>query len=804
MGKLKGINWKELILDHGEKFVLGGVLLFVLGSVAMTRWSTYEKTPEEFQVKITQGETAFNASRWPTDEQTAFVSRDPGDEVARLLDGTPQGLPLFQYSTRWVWPIRKRKAKLREPELLPPIEMVADAAQILLTLQPVRKETAAFDVELASAGTANTASPTTPDPANPATPVIQAPRIEAPRANSQPGAGQIPGVTSGYDASDFEDFDESGYAGGKGGGVPGLPGPGGGLPGPGGGVVGSGLPGVGGSGSGSGSGYPGMPGMGGPAPVVGEARGMRFIALRGVIPMKLIVDRFRQALNLDTPQEAFFKVQFWDFELERQTAMPGADPWKGEWEVVNIEDTIKLLDRVEFDLDIVGEQYRDSVFTMPLPYRVTGSWDKSFGPNGLIASHPTIKKILTKQEQLAEEARALATLKAAEKAEQIKQEQKAGFAFVQHDTQSMRNQMMGGGQEMSSLFNESLQEVMEDEMADEGLEMEMMAGMSMGSGSGSGYPGMPGPGYPGGARARGGQQQQVVTIPESLLFRFLDFSVVPGNAYRYRLRLKLQNPNFDRDPAELLDVSSREGKFRHTPWSKPSTPAVVEEETHLFVERVDERRGVSISAYQWLTESGTYVNGMFEGLNRAEKVAAWKVERKGRRGAASTMDGGVVTDVLRPAHETFMEERIDYVTPHSLVDFEHTTVIMPDEFPDLELTSKRVPVVLDEIVTINRFGELNHRDSDRQTQGYEGWKGLMTQQKTLWAHLRKKAQPAGGIAGLLGSGGEEQQSRSRGRRRGSGKRSLGNEGFDPYGGGGAYGMEGMMEMMEQGGFEPES
>ena len=90
------------------------------------------------------------------------LSRDPGDEVATLLDGTPQGLPLFQYSTRWVWPIRKRKAKLREPELLPPIEMVADAAQILLTLQPVRKETAAFDVELASVDTGDAANATTP------------------------------------------------------------------------------------------------------------------------------------------------------------------------------------------------------------------------------------------------------------------------------------------------------------------------------------------------------------------------------------------------------------------------------------------------------------------------------------------------------------------------------------------------------------------------------------------------------------------------------------------------------------------
>jgi hypothetical protein len=247
------------------------------------------------------------------------------------------------------------------------------------------------------------------------------------------------------------------------------------------------------------------------------------------------------------------------------------------------------------------------------------------------------------------------------------------------------------------------------------------------------------------------------------------------------------NPNFDRDPAELLDVSSREGKFRSTPWSTPSTPAVVQEETSLFVKKVDERRGVSMDAYQWLTDTGTYVNGMFEGLQRAERVAAWTSEKKSRRGE-TTMEGGVVTDVLRPAYESFREERIDYVTPHSLIDFERTSVINPDEFPDLELSSKRVPIILEEVITINRFGELQHVDSDSQSQGYQGWQNLMAQQKQLWGHLRRVAQPTGGIAGLLNPTGEEEEGagpRRRGRRSSSQKRSIGQQGYNPYGGGGA-------------------
>jgi len=334
---------------------------------------------------------------------------------------------------------------------------------------------------------------------------------------------------------------------------------------------------------------------------------------------------------------------------------------------------------------------------MPLPYRVTGSWDEALGSHGLIGSHPTIKNILTVRERLQTKARDMATLVAARKAAVIDQKKRDGLASVQRDTRSLQNRMRSDP-EMTELFNQSLQEVVERNFPNVDLDMEVMGNVS------SGFPGT-------------GRHHQLVTIPESLLFRFLDFSVVPGNAYRYRLRLKLQNPNFKRDPVELLDVSSREGRFRFTPWSDPSTPAVVQEETHLFLQKIDQRRGVSIDAYQWMTESGTYVNGRFEGLHRAEKISAWTTEKKSRSGN-TTVGGGVLTHVLRPVEETFMEERIDYITPYSLIDFERTRVISPGEFPDLKLALRRIPVVLDEVVTINRFGELNHVDSNSHAEAY--------------------------------------------------------------------------------------
>lgn len=55
--------------------------------------------------------------------------------------------------------------------------------------------------------------------------------------------------------------------------------------------------------------------------------------------------------------------------------------------------------------------------------------------------------------------------------------------------------------------------------------------------------------------------------PGALLFRFIDFDVVPGVAYRYRVRLALSNPA---DAAERRGSPFGDGLASDTPWSKPS------------------------------------------------------------------------------------------------------------------------------------------------------------------------------------------------------------------------------------------
>jgi hypothetical protein len=673
-------GFKEMAIEHGEKFILGLAGVFVLIGIGTTQWSTYEKKPEEFAAKIEAGKAEFGRSTWPETEKETFVAIDPGEEVAKLLEGIPHGQK-YEYLVKWVHRITKAREKVAEPEYMAIENLVADAGPLLLELTPEEEQPVGGtspDIRVASADEV-------------AGNKIDKPKIQGPRPDGPRPEGPRPGGSAGYPggASPEEDVN----AGED-------PGYGGGLM----------------------EDYAGAGEYGGATRNV-EARGTRFAAIRGIFKMKQQIEKVKRALRLDTAQEAYTQVRFWDFELQRQTAVAGADPWGNDWEDVDIEVAVKLLERIEFDVDVVDEQYRDAVFTMPLPYRVTGSWSTAAGPNGILASHPQIKRLLSEKEQLEQETRSKALLKAAEQEKKIKESGGRGFQRVQLNTRSMRSSMMGNADAMSA-YTSSYND------------LQMEADPEYNS-ENSGYPGS----YPGGAMGR----MDVFATPELMLFRFLDFSVVPGNAYRYRVRLKLLNPNFDRDPGELQDFASREGKYRFTPWSEISTPALIQDENEVYVAKVDQRRGVSVDAYQWMSETGTYVHGPFEGLDRGDRIASWTREVKSRRrGAESETQGGVTTEVLRPSAGTFMEEQIDFVTPNTLVDYNRETLLDPNDHPDLELATKRLPNTFQEIVVVNRFGDLIRLDTVGNAAAHESAKRRMTQQDELWSHLKRAAPAAGG------------------------------------------------------------
>lgn len=711
---MKNIKWKELLIDHCEKIFFGVIGLFVLVSIGTAKWGSYERQPDEFTEKVTKGKQNFGVSRWSDEKQAEFAAANVGDKVNLVLT-KPSAR---EYSTRWVWPMNKKKEKIREPEYKGLLEPYADAGRLLVELTPAAPNTPnGVDVVIATddeikKGTIGDV----PQPRG----GVDGPRVDAPRGNT-PGNNNLGTTPNGLDDSTSDATSSA--------------------------AIGTTPTGMGSGGAAYAASAPSNHGI---------ADGRYFVAFRAVFPMKEQVDKIRQALNLETNAEAVRLVEFWDFELERQTARSGADPWSGPWEPVDIQYAINLLDRVQFDIDVVSEQYRDSGITMPLPYRVTGDWKFAAGPTGLLlASHPRIGKLLSEKEALEEEARTKALLEATKKKTELQNSSRGGFNKVQHDTKSMQNAVRGNSDMMNS-FNSSFGAMMG---------MEDDAKGDMGSGSG-GMPAMPGlSGNMGGnmGSSNGMMQQgnfaQVVQISELLLFRFLDFQIVPGNAYRYRARLVLKNPNFQRDASELLDVTSREGQFRKSEWSVPSTPAIVHDNVEFYVNKVKASKNdtsASIDVFQWMKETGSYVKGHFENLHAGDQIAVSKSDEEAKKSARAKKEDGMETLVLRPLEQTYAKEFIDYVTPNTLVDVERTMLINPKDYPELALTPKVLTLTLDEIVMLNRFGELESKNNASQDGKYDSAKKLMTQQESVWAALIKQSevasQPASGLAGLLGGG----------------------------------------------------
>jgi hypothetical protein len=66
------------------------------------------------------------------------------------------------------------------------------------------------------------------------------------------------------------------------------------------------------------------------------------------------------------------------------------------------------------------------------------------------------------------------------------------------------------------------------------------------------------------------------------LFRFVEFTVEPGKRYRYRVQLRLSNPNYDVTERYLKNPESAKKKSLYTPWSEPTPLVTVPRDVEVF------------------------------------------------------------------------------------------------------------------------------------------------------------------------------------------------------------------------------
>ncbi len=667
MKKLKNINFKALFIDHGEKMGLGLIVLLVLVALSSTSWSRFAGTPEELEKKAKDKRAHINspqANPWPLQAQEGFKVVDFNDRATQLFSRIDQ--TKYEFATPIWHPLYRKRELAREPEFLPVEFLISSAGRAILGVKPAgvgqtgSGMVAADGVEVgldAGAAVAGT---------NPAA--------------AAPGTGfKLPGAASGGGAAVSGANPAGGYA------PPALAPAGGAHAGaaspmrsPAGATSGSGAHAGGGALlSGGAEMYGSGGGMGGGGQVA--ARGVRYVAVRGVFPLRQQMEKYQAALKV-TAADAGLMFELLDFVLERQAAIAGPKPWDGKWETVSLESALEVLNEAsDFDLDPVQTGVTDAVITMSLPSRLLEYW-------GDHATHPNVRDFQLKPEDMERELKLQQKLLEEYEKAQLQSEprvKRRGLSAGQNDIRAI-------GQEMMASSNAS----------------SMMTGMmtsmnSENAGSGGG----------------GGRNMTLPDIKQRLtangrllLFRYFDFDVQPGMAYRYRVKLKIRNPNFQRPAEEVTDAVFTEEPERATDWSNISNASVIPNSVDYFLKDVERdparddkvrtaKAVANISLFEWDSKLGTMLSDSLRILSVGQFIAEKKKT--------------IVVDAAAPSYDEAKE--FAFNTGDVLLDAAGDYDLSPDQHPELGLKpDKGRPLaklgLLPEAVVLTSLGELKQLD----------------------------------------------------------------------------------------------
>jgi len=685
-GALKGFKAKEFLLNHGEKLGFGLAALLVLVALTKTEWSRYAKAPQDIIKRVDEAKTRIANSVWPAEKQAAYALQDYTGRAQEVVG--PLQLAKHEWSTNMWWPLYRKQELAKEPELLAVTDLIATPGRFALGMnpKPVTDTTLAAEGEAEGATAEGAKAKTKTDS-----------EFDPDFAPAQRGGVGLAGAPGGY-----------GPPGAATTGGPGFSDPAGGHGG--GGVAttdaASMIPGYGGEyGGGVYGDEGGMMGMTGPAM---ESRGERFIAVRGVWPLWLQMEKFAKALNLQSTSDARNHLQLLDFVLERQTAVAGTDPWTGPWDTVDVQRALDVLnDAYDFSIDPVDPQITDVVITMPLPARLVGSW-------GDYATHPRITNFVLPPAELEREMKLQEKLK--EEYEKYRlQEQKSratpkGFSAVQRNFRQMAQDM----------FQSEYAENIQTEIQNWGS-TDMSVRMTL--------PDI---------------QTRLTAVGRLLLFRYFDFDVRPGYAYRYRVKLVLRNPNFERPLEQVIDASVAEGMERETPYSNITNVAVVPESVNYFLKDVERdpvydvkssasRPLARVDFFEWDAAVGTMIRDTIDLTSFGQFIAATK----------KTLRLDVAAPSLKDTEVAF---RSDDLLVDAVGDIKLDTELHKDLKLPTSLRGKAGTPA--ELLVMDEGGQLRTLDPQANQNKRSELTSYVERERAPFKHLEnQEAKPAGMLEG---------------------------------------------------------
>lgn len=609
----------SLLVAHGEKIVLGGIVVIALLVVGLaTPWSWYPKFPGVVRAEVVENREFLEDSTWSEDEQARFVAAADVRELAKgVLE--PMTVATIKYDDPFWWPVIPRDLPAGEPGWKPVKQLIADAGRAILALGPHPDTLEEIDLERAEAArlAALEQRPTT----NLDGPTPRGANGLDPSGLSDPAAvDPLTGEPLGGEPLEFDPL--TGEPIGVGGGIESN---------------------------------------------LSPDKYRPFVSIRGVFPLKEQLEAIRDALHVATLGQAFENLVFLDFELQRQQALDTPDPWSGEWEPVDIEVAKDILLRsTAFDFDEAKAGVSEDVFTMPLPGRLSGAW----GPR---ATHPafseeTVDKQRTEIEKWLTKKLLQWEKEHAEDMKEVERVLPGGFTTVQNGT----GDVLRGAANNKKLLQDILAELQQDLPV--GLDFQVTPQMV---------------------------EQLLSQEQNELLFRFIDFDVKPANLYRYRVRLKVLNPNFNRAIDQIESPSVARGETRWTEWSEPTESVFVPADTRFFVADVDGRDdrfrpAATIPVYDWHADNGTPVR------------AAFRVEPGGAIG------GTARTPLIDAAAGRTEPAEVDFDTGRLLVGVDAAPDRLDREHRELLGLNPRDFSLPEPILLVNRYGEFDVRGFDEQ------------------------------------------------------------------------------------------
>lgn len=667
--RLKNTDWKQFGVNHGEKIALGGVgLLVVLILFMGTRWQTYnEKEPKDLTEGVAEQSKILDAATWPEEEQKKYTDSYDVNEVYSNTYSVVQADP-FQYPPghSMIFALHRRQEPIDEPTWYPVEELIATPGRFILQLPP-EGETPLMDGALALAD----------EP-----------------GKSEEGTSRQDALLKQFEVNNAQNPG----AGGAGfeGGVPMAPGDGGEF-----------LP----------------PGMEGEMGVAGEgmmpsdetgadinARGVRYVAVRGLYPLRKQVQAIVNARHDVAAINPRRYVNIMNFEIQRQTAKPGPNPWSdkdSDWETLDKNIALDLLaEASNYAENVVDYSHLHYVITSPLPARLVGKWHPYFIGHDKDKIKTYTDRQLELRRMLNEEL-----VRLEKEAKEQEEEGIGGFALAQRDMQGIQNEVAGNTSQRRQLFN-NLERSMNPN-GEEGFQMPSADLESMLSSTSQ--------------------------MPEYILFRYMDFDVEPGKAYRYRVKLKLTNPNYGELADNLVAENVGAGEFRFTPWSQASDPSVVTDDSKYFV--VESFPGSSrkepfakIDLYQWLNEIGTTAN-------KIVSVQAGQIigQPKPNVDEENMMDADpeLLVDVLRP-YKSFKAEPVDLATRDAVVDLVAPPGGRRSDFhADIGI---REWTPISQVLVVNEFGELENRNPIAQLETRAMAKKFLDAEYAPWEYLKNLGQ----------------------------------------------------------------